>query len=393
VGVLVCLFLFLFFCFFLFFVFLVLNVSTSLLFPGFISNAALDRCRSFVDAASRVPVLNKRDVRARAYATFVGVKMGACLVSAAQAQRVAMEEDHGEMDTLGWLLSSVCLSSALLRKQEESKKKAGGGRFSFFGLFGASDAAATKERDSAMDTLVARLFEVFDRSQQPQSDHDCFASETRGRCVALESALLMLGELAGKGASVSRLQKRLPELAINILAGRVSSGSWMSSHEACFACVALGRHLSLLPLSPGDGTMADTLLFGGEVLPFVARSVRLSWKELVSSGLSEVTLHGAAGSHFLVSVERRIASPQTCPPSWRGLRVWRRIESVDEPDDVKVEGQCVRMRAGRRARIVVGLAPVTDEPGTQQLVLRAALCPGLIVLGPRLLQAFPFSFA
>ncbi len=365
-----------------------------MLFPDVISSAALDRCRAFVDSASRVPVLNKRDVRARAYATFVGVKMGACLVSAAQAQRVAMEDDHSDMDTLGWLLSSVCLSSTLLRKQEEAKKKAGGGRFSFFGLFGSGEAAVAKERETATDTLVARLFDVFDRSYREESrsssSFDCFATETRGRCVALESVLLTLGEMAGKTASASRIQKKLPELASKILSARTSSGTWQTSHEACFACVALSKYLGSLPSIGDGGAIAESVLYGGDILPVTGGNVRsttLSWQELTSSGHSELTLVSGSGSHYLLTVERVFGHVGSAGALWKGLSLVRRLEAVDDASDLIDQKECMVLRAGRRFRVVLSLSTGGSDEMVHQLVLRIPLCSALEVLAPRLLQA------
>lgn len=140
--------------------------------------------------------------------------------------------------------------------------------------------------------------------------------------------------------------------------------------------------------------MSESVLFGGELLPLVAsggagsaRCVFLSLREL--AGQSELTLLAGAGAHYLLSAERSLRNVGAAAAARRGLAVVRRVEVLDLAEgERKAEEGRVLLGLGRRARIVVAVAltPGADEALVQQLVLRVPLCPGLEVLGPRMLQ-------
>jgi hypothetical protein len=237
--------------------------------------AALERCRAFVDAASRVVVSSRKEVRARAYASYVGVKMGACMVAAGQAKRVAMEEDHSDLDTLGWLLSSVCMSKT--EAEEASKQRRG---FRLWGLFGDSPG---RERIEALEGILWRVIQAFDdRSKlaraQIEGDElsaanqqrlDVLWSADRALAVGLEGVIRALDSI-GKSPKGATMRKRCDDIAAAVLDARGPHGRWATTQETGFACTALAMYFHAVETGAGpsvgtDDTLGVRLTFNNQV--------------------------------------------------------------------------------------------------------------------------------
>ena len=377
-----------------------------------IPTAALDRCRSFVDSASRTPVSSRKDVRARAYATYVGVKMGACMVSAAQAKRVAMETDHGDLDTLGWLLGSVCLS-AILHQDGQAKRPASGRFSSLWGLFGGGSSNVNKEREDAMDALMERVVDIFDHgstiidgeeaimADRHVYDPDYLHSEGRAVSVALEGLQLAVSEMAASGNKslvvkqhLALMSEKLVQMSERILGLRWADGTWASLHESAFACLGLARYYIAHSEDEVKGETTETILYGPETIPLVGKSsrqVHIPWSELSAAGNSELTLIGS-GSHYVVGVERlcrnvgslRAASlPGSAHET--SFRLSRLFESVDAKGDVVYDDmqQHYKVKAGARIRVVLRFAC----QNASQVALVDELCAGFSINDGRHLRA------
>lgn len=351
---------------------------------------ALERCRAFVDSASRAPITSRKDIRARAYATFVGVKMGACIVSASQARRVAMEDDHSDLDTLGWLLGSVCVNNS---QSTDGKKKPAPGRLaSFWGLFGVD--AAAKERGEALDALVTRLLDVFANRKvtlpresgvaAPQFDY--LYSSCRGLGVALDCLLLALDEMTqNKSPKLASVQRDMDAMSKELLSSRATDGCWETSQETCFCTMALARFFNTYEERPNDNLSQMTVTTSsGEVIELEALSADVRSCSFEAKELPKPELRLSGIGYFCVNASLLRNNAASVHAVANGFSVSRSFEGLDKSQDVVVlDGSNVRVKLGTRVRVTVRFS--SDSDSNFQVVLVDQLCAGFDVIAPRML--------
>ena len=363
-----------------------------------VSSASLDRCRSFVDSASRAPITSKKDVKARAYASYVGAKMGACVVSAAQAKVVAMEEDHCDLDTLGWLLGAVCLSLKLL---DLPKKKS---RFSTLWTMLGPDTAS-KERADALHAIVGRMLDLLEGKivVKPEvtkysSHYDFLSSETRGLAVAFEGLQRVLEEPDDTIAKLGNLSKKeLIHVYELIMSKRLWNGRWGTIHESCFCCVALARYFTtlesekLLRIAGGLEVVArDGITLEHHDENAFVHSICLDYNDMhgeeqsSDDKASEVFVKSNA-AYVVVSVDRMHPSVAHVYPVSSGFQLTRNFEFMDNAADIKYEEKAQKyvVKLGARLRVRLTFSPYNDS--SFQVLLRDHLGAGFETVNGRLI--------
>ncbi|MBI4821585.1 MAG: hypothetical protein HY791_35315 [Deltaproteobacteria bacterium] len=157
-------------------------------------------------------------------------------------------------------------------------------------------------------------------------------------------------------------------LAAGIVAERVGS-SWWTHSDTAFALLALEAYRRRFETSPAD--RADVWLgksLGSTLDLSNPRSITASLRELDPP---ELTLQGR-GAYFSLGLEYELGP--RAPATSRGFFVGRSYAAVDQPHDVRVEGDEYVIRAGSLVRVLLSLATPSSR---YHVILTDSLPAGL----------------
>lgn len=325
------------------------------------------------------------------------------MVEAAQAKRVAMEEDHSDLDTLGWLLASVCLSRT---ESEEPKRRLGNIR-TFWGLLGDSPS---RQRLEVLEALLWRLFEAFEARTAPSAgapgsaisendlDHsfDAFHSPSRAAAVALEAVVRASAEL-GKSAKATTIARRADELAAVVLSHRSSEGTWRTTHEMAFCARSLALYFaSQETLMTAAAAPLEVRLWHGvppkmsEVVGLASAAIPLSELRAASADGHDVAVaaSGDGGAHmsYLLTLRAWHASAAVRPVR-AGFRVLRALEAIDSDAHVRYDVASSTYTVALGARVLVALSFAPLQGGNHQVQLVDHICAGFELASERSIGA------